>query len=246
MAAVFPGKVNVPPKRKLAVGYVRVSTDMQVQEGQSIETQEQLIHDYCGRNQLRFLKLYADEAKSGRNMERPQLQLMLEELEPGMVVVASALSRISRSVKDFLQIVDKIKEKRASLVLLDLNVDTSTASGEFMMNVMAAVSQFERKQTAERISAVMTNMSREGRLRSKPRYGYTLVDGVPVPIPEEQAVIEMIRAMIAADNKIAVAEIVRRLEKEEVKIRKSQRIYHNTISKIIKDNNLRPTTTTAP
>lgn len=231
------------PTTKIAVGYSRVSTDKQVKEGHSIETQEQTIMEYCVRNKIRFSRFYTEEAKSGKNMERPKLQLMLAELQPGMVVIATAVSRISRSVKDLQTIIETIKSKGATLTLLDVNIETGTANGDLLFNITAAFSQFERQQTSERISTVLDHMSREGKLITKPRYGYKIIkEGKETKIvenDEEQQVIHKIREIIRLDPMITVSAIVRRLEIEGVKIRKAKKIYHTAITKIIEANELR-------
>lgn len=171
---------------------------------------------------------------------------MLENLKAGMTVIVTSISRLSRDIGDTREIIETIKNKGASLTILDLNVDTSTAMGDFMMNVMASVSQFERKQTAERVSQTLNNMSREGKLITKPRYGYKIVkegnESKIVENEEEQEVIKKIREMIGGDPKITTATIVRRLEIEGVKIRKAKKIYHTAITKIIEANDLRKDT----
>lgn len=228
-----------------AVGYVRVSTDLQVKDGHSIDAQKQSIFDYCRYQKLDFDRFYVDAGLSGKDMERPDLQQMLSDLKPGTVVVATAVSRISRSVKDLQTIIEIIKDKKCSLTLLDLNVDTSTPLGDFMLNVMAAISQFERKQTAERISQTMQHMSRNGTLITKPKYGYKIIkddDGKSVVIecPEEQAVIDLIRNIVKDDPSLTVSAIARTLQARGIKMRKSKQVYPNVINKIIIDNNLRP------
>lgn len=232
----------------LAVGYVRVSTDLQVQDGHSIDSQKRSIFDYCLYKKFNFQRFYEDGGKSGKNTARPHLIEMLNQLQPGMIVIVTSISRLSRDIGDTRNIIDTIKNKGASLTILDLNVDTSTAMGDFMLNVMASVSQFERKQTSERVSTTLNNMSRDGTLITKPRYGFRLIkegkESHIVEDPDEQRVISSIRDMIIADPKITTAAIVRRLEQQDVKIRKAKKIYHDTIRKIIDANNLRAPTTT--
>ena len=236
-----------------AVGYVRVSTDIQVREGHSIDAQKRAIFEYCMYKKMDFKRFYKDEGISGKNTKRAELIEMLDNLVPGTTVIVTSISRLSRDIGDTRNIIETIKNKGCSLTILDLNVDTSTAMGDFMMNVMASVSQFERKQTAERVSATLNNMSREGKLITKPRYGYKLIkqcregehgDKISkiVEDPEEQEVINKIRNMIISDPKITTAAIVRKLEGEGIKIRKAKKIYHDTVKKIIEANDLRKDT----
>ena len=68
---------------------------------------------------------------SGKNKERPELQRLLNELQPGDVVVVKSLDRLSRSTKDMLELVEAIKGKKATLQILDMAIDISTPMGEF-------------------------------------------------------------------------------------------------------------------
>jgi site-specific DNA recombinase len=102
------------PTNKIAVGYCRVSTDMQVKEGHSLETQQNVIMEYCIRSKMRFSRFYIEEGKSGKNMQRPKILEMLGELQPFLVVIATAVSRISRSVKDLQTIIETINSKGAT------------------------------------------------------------------------------------------------------------------------------------
>ena len=81
--------------------------------------------------------------------------------------------------------------------------------------------------------------SRRSRCHAKPRYGYMIEDGKMVPDPEEQAVIEKIRTMIAEDPYVKTSAIMRKLTRDGVRIRSASTIYHAQIKRIIEDNNLR-------
>lgn len=87
---------------------------------------------------------------SGRNKERLELQRLLDDLQAGDVVVVKSLDRLSRSTKDMLELVEVIKQKGASLKILDMNVDTTTPMGEFFLTIIAAIAQLERQTIRER------------------------------------------------------------------------------------------------
>ena len=87
---------------------------------------------------------------SGRSKERLELQRLLADLEEGDVVVVKSLDRLSRSTKDMLELVEVIKEKKATLQILDMKLDTSTAQGEFFLTILAAIAQLERQTIRER------------------------------------------------------------------------------------------------
>lgn len=230
-------------RRKQVVGYVRVSTDMQVREGHSIEAQQDDIMRYCLYKNYEFVRHYTDEGESGKSTQRKYLQLMLAELQPGTVIVTKSLSRLSRSLKDILQLMEDIKNKRASIVILDLDIDSSTPAGDLMFNVMGAIAQFERKNTALKVSNTLDHMSREGKLITKPRFGYRVVKNGKVSElvedPDEQLIIDKVRNYIREDSKITISSIARKLNDDNVVIRKAKCVYPHFVKKVIADNNLR-------
>ena len=106
----------------------------------------------------------------------------------------------------------------------------------------------EREIIAKRTATVMQQKKLDGILRSRPKYGYKVIDNPDGTSPgrttvinqEEQDIINEIALMIDGEPKISNSEIARRLEAQGVKLRKSKQIYPATIRKIILDNHLRP------
>ena len=116
--------------------YVRVSTMAQRIDRQLLAYPGADIH-------------YIDKM-SGKNKERPELQRLLNDLQPGDVVVVKSLDRLSRSTKDMMELVEAIKGKKATLQILDMEIDTSTPMGEFFLTIIAAMVQLERQTIRER------------------------------------------------------------------------------------------------
>jgi site-specific DNA recombinase len=230
---------------KRAVGYIRVSTQMQVEDGQSLEAQKNMILKFCIDNKMDFVKIYDDKGLSAKDYaKRPGLLLLLEELEPETVIITYSLSRISRTMKHIYELLDKIKEKDCELYLIDQpNLDFNNANSKFMFNVMASMTEYERMMTGSRVSATMQSMSREGRLKTKPKYGWRVeeVDGKKTHVEDEaeQKVIKKIGELIENDPRITIKAIIDVLERDGVKMRKAKKIYNSVISRIILDNKLR-------
>lgn len=142
-------------------GYMRISTD---NTGQKFDRQEHQLEE-------RVDVLYKDKL-SGRNMNRPQLQALLEDLEEGDVVLVTSIDRLSRSTKDLLEIVDKIKEKGASLKsITDTWLDTTgdNPMSEFLMVVMGGLAELERKTTVKRIHEGIAVAKAKGKHVGRPR-----------------------------------------------------------------------------
>ena len=104
------------------------------------------------------------EKVSGKDMNRPELQRLLEFAREGDTVYVKDFSRLARSTKDLLELVERFKEKNIHLVSLKENLDTSTATGKLMLTMIAAIHEFERENILER--------QREGIALAKQRGAY--------------------------------------------------------------------------
>jgi DNA invertase Pin-like site-specific DNA recombinase len=133
-----------------ALGYVRVSTGGQERNGYSIKAQRAAIQADVARRGWKLVRI-AEETGSGKSMkQRPVLKALLGELDAGDALVVAKLDRLSRSCVDFGTILAGAQKKGWTLVALDLGVDTSTAGGELLANVMISVAQWERRAIGER------------------------------------------------------------------------------------------------
>lgn len=151
--------------RKIGL-YIRVSTEEQAAcpDG-SIRNQEDRLREQAKRSGFGEVSgVYIDRALSGKNMARPELRRLLADVAEKKItcVMVSELSRLSRSIKDFIHIWDHMKEVGCWFISLRETFDTSTAAGEMMLLSIANFSQFERKQTAERISANFLARAKRG------------------------------------------------------------------------------------
>ncbi len=122
-------------------------------------------------------KVYA-EAISGKDTNRPELKKMLEFAREGDVVRVESISRLARSVRDLLVLVDKLEDAGVAFVSEKENIDTQTPQGRFMLTVFAALSELEREQTLERQA--------EGIKLAKTRGVYTGRKKITVKIEEFQ------------------------------------------------------------
>lgn len=120
------------------IAYVRVSTAEQ-NEARQIEA----------LNKHNIDKLFTEKV-SGKNMNRPQLEAMLDYVREGDTVYIHDFSRLARSTKDLLTIVEKLQNKKVHLVSNKENLDTSTPTGKLMLTMIAAINEFERENLLER------------------------------------------------------------------------------------------------
>ncbi len=121
----------------MKIAYIRVSTKEQ-NEARQVE----LLKDECE-------KIFIDKA-SGKDTNRPELQRMLEFAREGDCIVVESYSRLARSLSDLLKIIEDMQSKGIMFISKKENIDTTTASGRFMLNIFASLAQFEREQLKER------------------------------------------------------------------------------------------------
>jgi DNA invertase Pin-like site-specific DNA recombinase len=145
------------------IGYVRVSTDEQGMNGVGLEAQRAAIEAECDRRGWRLVRIEHD-VLSGRNLNRPGLQRALDACRTGKVagVVVAKLDRLSRSLIDFAGLLEQARREEWNLVALDLGVDLSTPSGEFLASVMASAAQWERRIIGERTKEALAVKKAQG------------------------------------------------------------------------------------
>jgi DNA invertase Pin-like site-specific DNA recombinase len=100
--------------------------------------------------ELQVERVFTDKMSGTDAYNRPQLQTMLEYVREGDVVVSESISRIARSTRDFLSIMDKLNQKGVTYISRKESIDTSTPQGVFMMTVFAALAELERQTTRQR------------------------------------------------------------------------------------------------
>lgn len=143
----------------MKIGYARVST-----QDQNLDRQlDNLKAAGCER--------IFNEKMTGTKSDRPELRTMMMTLRAGDVLVIDSFSRLSRSTKDLLDLVEKLTAMDVHLVSLKENLDTTTATGKLMLTMLSALSQFERDLIAERTVDGLKAARARGRQGGRPRVG---------------------------------------------------------------------------
>ncbi len=140
----------------MKIGYARLST-----AGQNLESQIDAL-EAAGCERI------FEEHASGKNTKRPELQRMREVLRDGDVVVVTRLDRISRSVADLSNLLEEFKKLGVMFTALQDPVDTTTSSGQLVVDVISAVNQFERNILAERTQEGLSAARARGRKGGRP------------------------------------------------------------------------------
>jgi len=141
----------------MKIAYVRVSS---VDQNQA--RQEEALRKYN-------IEKWFKEKVSGKDTNRPQLQEMLEFIREGDVLYIHDFSRLARSTRDLLDLIDILNSKKAKLVSIKENLDTSTATGKLMVTVISAINEFERANLLERQREGIAIAKREGKYKGRVR-----------------------------------------------------------------------------
>jgi len=166
-------------EKKIAYCYARVSTQMQVDDGVSLDAQEKQLK-YAAESQGYEVEMLREEGRSGKNITgRPVLTAALESLDKGEAeaLFVTRLDRLARSTRDFLSIVDRSHKYSWRLALLDLGLDTATYQGRFVVTIMSAMAEMERGMISLRQKDV-----HQDRRDNKKVWG---VDLGPLPLVEK-------------------------------------------------------------
>lgn len=179
----------------LTVAYCRVSTDEQAAEGFSIEGQAEKLRAYATLHDLGEVVVVSDPGLSGKNMERPGLQQLLDMVDQGHVsnVLAWRLDRLSRNLGDLILLADRFGQADVSLHSFTEKIDLSSATGRMFYNILGSFAQFYREQLSENVRMGMAQAMRQGRWCNRPPTGYDLVDGLLVPNDDASTVRRVFR-----------------------------------------------------
>lgn len=168
-------KAKVLKKALRVIGYVRVSTEQQAESGLSIEAQREKIEQYVALHELELVDVIVDAGVSAKTLDRPGLSRALAQLASGAAdgLLVVKLDRLSRSVKDWGVLIDGYfgdkAEHPVDLFSVGDSIDTRTAAGRLVLNVLMSVSQWEREATAERtITALAVKRGRGERTGGVP------------------------------------------------------------------------------
>ena len=180
-----------------AIGYARVSTDKQAEQGVSLEAQEAKIRAMATVQGADLIEVIVDGGESAKNLNRPGLRRLLAMVDDGKIdaVIVAKLDRLTRSVKDLCELLELFEKRKVALVSVAESLDTGSAAGRLVITIMGAVSQWEREAIGERTRDALRHKRTSGERVGNIRFGFRLSpDGKHVePDPGEQAVLTEIR-----------------------------------------------------
>ena len=179
----------------LTLAYCRVSTEEQAVEGWSIEGQTDKLRAYSSLHDLGDVTVISDPGISGKNMLRPGLQQLLAAVEAGHAshVIVWKLDRLSRNLRDLMELRDTFDKYGVTLHSVCENLDLSSPAGRWFFSMMGGQAEYYREALSENVSMGLDRAVKEGRWINRPKTGYDLIDGLLVPNVDAVLVIECFR-----------------------------------------------------
>jgi len=220
-----------------AVGYTRVSTDKQADKGVSLDAQLEKIRAMAVVQGAEVVEVITDAGESAKSLDRPGMAHLLALVDAGavQVVIIAKLDRLTRSVKDLADLLERFTKHGVSLVSVAESLDTGSAAGRLVLNIMTAVSQWEREAIGERTATALQFKKANHRVYSHTPYGFTREGDDLVVLASEQAIISRIRLCKA--NGYSLRKIAGELNADGVPTKQGRQWAAQTIKDVL-DNTL--------
>ncbi len=200
----------VSPNAVLAIGYVRASTDKQ---HITLEAQESKIRQMAALKEYELSEVIIDGDASAKSLERPGMERLLWMIDNGEVsfVIIAKLDRLTRSVKDLAELLSRMSRSGVSLISVEESLDTGSAAGRLVLNIMCSISQWEREIIGERTSVALRHLKSQGFAAGHAPYGYMAQPRTEsdrnarirkplVPNPKEQLILALVENLRQKDT----------------------------------------------
>ena len=217
-----------------AIGYIRVSTEGQAQDGVSLDMQRAKIEAWAMLNDYELTAVHVDAGISGKSAaNRPGLQAAMNDCRKGSALVVYSLSRLARSTKDTIEISERLAKSGADLVSLSEKIDTTSAAGKMVFRMLAVLAEFERDQISERTTSAMQHKKGKQELVGAVPYGFDLAaDGVNlIPNAIEQNVIHQARDLHAGG--MSLRKIAAELQRRDFNARNGEMFQATQIQRMV-------------
>jgi site-specific DNA recombinase len=218
--------------------YMRVSTELQASEGNSLDAQREKLLLHCQGQGWHVCEshIYTDAGISGKSADnRPALQAMREAAKTGAIqrIVVTKFDRLARNTKDLLEIVEELDKAGCALVLLDLNIDTGTPTGKMIATIMGSLAEWERKLIGERVMTGKRQQAKDGEYNgSRIPLGYNY-DGEQWTINDQAETIRQIFASFLSGKSLkAIAD---RLNDENGATARGAKWSHQAVKYILRN-----------
>jgi len=207
--------------KPLAAIYVRVSTQDQAQHGFSLAAQQEALENYAKALGYGIFKIYKDEGKSAKDIQhRSEMVQLLRDAEDRKFssIFIYKLDRFSRSLKDLILTIDKLKEWGIDFVSLQDKIETTSASGKLMFHIISAFAEFERNIIGDRTTFGMQRKAKEGGFITRAPKGYKIIDKELIPSEEAESINRIFQEFL--DTNISLTQLAKKNNITTVGIKK--------------------------
>jgi site-specific DNA recombinase len=188
--------------KPLAAIYIRVSTEEQARHGISLSAQEEALKNYAAALGYEILRIYRDEGKSAKDIQhRPEMVQLLKdaEVKKFQAIFIYKLDRFSRSLRDLIETIERLKEWDVDFISLQDKIETTSASGKLMFHIISAFAEFERNVTGDRTKFSMDKRARDGNIITRAPWGYKIENKKLIPTENSFQVQELFQDFINQD-----------------------------------------------
>lgn len=234
--------MSTTQQRTKVVGYIRVSTESQADEGVSLAAQRTKLEAYAVAMDLDLVAMHEDAGVSAKTLNRPGLQAALDDLDAGRAtgLLVAKLDRLTRSVVDLGALVSRYfaESRKAELLSVADSIDTRSAAGRLCLNVLVSVAQWEREATAERTRDALGHIKSQGAMLGGEALGWERTEStdehgrrIVVEVRDEVATVERIRELRAEG--LTLRAICERLASDGHRTKRGGKWHANTVRQVL-------------
>ncbi|UCE36898.1 MAG: recombinase family protein [Thermoplasmata archaeon] len=215
--------------------YLRVSTTEQAKEGYSLGAQLERLRNFCRAREWEVAREYIDDGHSGRSIKRPAYQKMMEEKDGWDMILVVKMDRIHRNSKNFMEMMDDLRKWGKEFSSMQESLDTSTAMGRFVVDIIQRIAQLESEQIGERVYVGMKQKaSTEGGILGFAHpYGYDYENGELKINSQEAEGVKLMFELYLVEN--STEDIAVELEKRGFPSKRNGVWSARTVGKILKN-----------
>lgn len=219
---------------RTSILYVRVSTEDQVTEGVSLPDQEARLRAYSAAMGWDDVRVVIDAGESAKSLQRPGIEAVLELVKTGHVsrIVVAKLDRLTRSVRDLGTLLEIVAEHNVALVSVAETLDTSSAAGRMVVNMLGVVAQWEREAIAERTTAALRHKRSLRKVYGPTPFGYRREGDRLVEDGSEQQTLRDMRRL--DEGGASYREIVAWLTGHNIQPRRGVTWYASTVRSVLR------------